>query len=761
MNSLSSIESQYSNCGIIILGDFNQLNIAGLKRSYGLQQIVQFPTRGNNRLDLVLTNLKQFYQEPIKRPPFGLSDHMSIEVKPKERSQLPVSKCKVKSRDLRPSNRLAVRSYLKLVDVPSILKNAVSCEGKVSMFEEIVKTGLDNIIPLRSKTIQLNEPPWMTLKLKGLIRNRQIALSEGNDEVFRHLRNCVNRERKACRSKYYTAKVQHLKKCKPSVWWKEVKKLTGMTSSSGVCDDITKSLQHLDEFSTASTKDLANIINEAFLTPMRGFSPLHQSGHFPGENAALVVTVDSVYKKLSSLNSTKAQGPDGIPTWLLKENADLLANPVKDILNCSYREGCLPKSWKEADIIPVPKQKPILDINKPLRPISLTPVLSKLGEEFVVNEFVKPAVLKRIDVNQFGTVPKSSTTQALISMLHNWNKNTDGTGSTVRIVLFDFRKAFDLIDHTILVRKLLCYELPSGIVGWIVDFLTDRKQRVKLSNDCFSEWGTIPAGVPQGTKLGPWLFLIMINELNIEGVNLWKYVDDTTIAETVSRQDTSSMQEYVNELTSQSLVDNFQLNEAKCKELRISFTRGNLAFDPIVINNKQIDTVSSVKLLGLNISNDLKWNTHISEIVHKVSSRLYFLRQLKRACPTIDDLLSFYLTCVRPITEYACPVFHNALPKYLSEDLEKLQKRALRIIYPNMKYSDALKTAGLASLHERRESLTTGLFQQIMENENHKLHALLPNRNSSSVSLRRKRVFNIPPYKTLRFKNSFLMSIIL
>ena len=184
----------------------------------------------------------------------------------------------------------------------------------------------------------------------------------------------------------------------------------------------------------------------------------------------------------------------------MKKNADLLDGPITDIINCSYREGCLPTSWKKADVVAIPKQKPVKDINNHLRPISLTPIISKLAEEIVVNNYVRPAVMEKIDDKQFGTIPNSSTTHALISMLHTWTKDTDGNGSTTRVVLFDFRKAFDLIDYRILSQKLLTYNLPKSVTSWILNFLTDRTQRVKLSNDCFSEWGSVPAGVPQGTK---------------------------------------------------------------------------------------------------------------------------------------------------------------------------------------------------------------------------------------------------------------------
>ena len=224
---------------------------------------------------------------------------------------------------------------------------------------------------------------------------------------------------------------------------------------------------------------------------MQDFTPLSAEtfqlpqDYFTAQSFA--VTAHAVYLQLSSINPRKASGSDGIPAWLLKENADLHSDTVTDIINCSFAESRLPPSWKSADTVPIPKQKPIKDINKHLRPISLTPVLSKVAEEFVVAEHLRPSVFKKIGDNQFGAIPESSTTHALISMVHSWTKHTDGTGSTVRVVLFDYRKAFDLIDHALLARKLLALDMPVGVSFWIIDFLTDRTQRVKLGEDCLFE----------------------------------------------------------------------------------------------------------------------------------------------------------------------------------------------------------------------------------------------------------------------------------
>ena len=286
--------------------------------------------------------------------------------------------------------------------------------------------------------------------------------------------------------------------------------------------------------------------------------------------------------------------------------------------------------------------------------------------------------------------------------MHSWTKYTDGTGSTVRVVLFDYRKAFDLIDHTLLVRKLLTFDIPYGITCWVIDFLKNRQQRVKLERECMSEWRNTPAGVPQDTKLGPWLFILMIDNIDTSNPDLWIYVDDTTVAENVVKTKTSTIQNDVDDLVKKSKKNGFQLNEINYKELRISFAKHSVDLAPILVNGEAINVAHAVKLLGLNIFCDLRWNCHVSEISRKFASRLYFLRQSKRVNITAKDLLTSYITCVRPVVEYGCPVFHNAFLVCFSAELEKLQKRAMRIIFP---FKVALATAGLPSVYaERRET---------------------------------------------------------
>ena len=209
----------------------------------------------------------------------------------------------------------------------------------------------------------------------------------------------MNRDRKICRQRYYDSKVSQLKECKPSAWWNEVKKLSGMSSAVRDSNELIRSLQHISE-EPLSASDLANLINDTFLYPMQDFTPLSaETFKLPQDHSTshpFAVAVHAVYLQLASINPRKASGPGGIPAWLLKENADLLSDTVTDIINCSFGENRLPPSWKSADIVPIPKQKPIKDVKKHLRPISLTPLLSKVAEEFVVGEHLRPSILKKI-----------------------------------------------------------------------------------------------------------------------------------------------------------------------------------------------------------------------------------------------------------------------------------------------------------------------------------------------------------------------------
>ena len=202
----------------------------------------------------------------------------------------------------------------------------------------------------------------MTAEFKALIKARQKAFAQGDTEGYRHLRNITYHERKVCRGKFYASKVANLKTTKPSQWWREVKMIAGMTPATGG-EDIRSHL-HLDGIAAHSNQDIANMINSALLEPMQDYTPLLCLPLLADDSELLIVSPSEVCNALLGLNSRKAEGPDGINNWLLRDYADFLTSPVCDILIATFAEQRLPRSWNDADVIPLIKVKLVTTIAK-------------------------------------------------------------------------------------------------------------------------------------------------------------------------------------------------------------------------------------------------------------------------------------------------------------------------------------------------------------------------------------------------------------
>ncbi len=271
----------------------------------------------------------------------------------------------------------------------------------------------------------------------------------------------------------------------------------------------------------------------------------------------------------------------------------------------------------------------------------------------------------------------------------------------------------------------------------------------------------VPAGVPQGTRLGPLPFLLMINDLSIPNTmpSLWKFADDSTISNTIpwSNLHSRSLQENIDHVVDWSIINKFELNPTKCKELTICFKKQKPVFDPINIAGQQLENVSSIKALGLTIRDDLKWIDHVENITIKAAKHLCLLRQLKHSGINPKYLAGFYCSCISSILEYACQVFHSGLTQYLSDEIERIQKRAILIFYPELSYKNALIAANLPTLVSRREMLCRKLFSSIVNDLQHKLADILPPiANSYTSKLRNPRHFITPNLRTNRARNSFI-----
>ena len=218
----------------------------------------------------------------------------------------------------------------------------------------------------------------------------------------------------------------------------------------------------------------------------------------------------------------------------------------------------------------------------------------------------------------------------------------------------------------------------------------------------------------------------MINDLDVNTPHLWKFFDDITASEVVPKGNTSKAQNIVNQVIEWSHINREQLNPDNCKELQISFSRSPVELDAVVIDRKEVDVVSTAKLLGLITNADLNWNAHVENVAWKAIKRLHFLVQLKRTKLSPTDLILYYNTCVRSVVDYAVQVLYNALPQYPINALVRIEKRAISIILPSTSYNYACEILGITPMVDHIDSLCDKLFHSIASDKDHTLNRLLP-----------------------------------
>ena len=239
---------------------------------------------------------------------------------------------------------------------------------------------------------------------------------------------------------------------------------------------------------------------------------------------------------------------------------------------------------------------------------------------------------------------------------------------------------------------------------------------------------------------------------------LYKFVDDSTIFEICNTNEVSVIQESIDVAVEWTVNNDMEINPEKSKEMIICFSK-NVNFrnnvPNVVVEGILVEQVDHAKLLGITLSNDLTWNKHVDNIVKTAAKRVYMIYHLKRSGISQTDLVKVYMCIVRPVLEYACPVWHTNLPIYLSDDIEMVQKRVLKSIFPGQCYNDILNHTGISSLKERRDHLCRKYFNDMKVNS-HKLNHLLPDKRQVEYDLRPVNAYPLPQTRTDRYRNSII-----
>ena len=416
-----------------------------------------------------------------------------------------------------------------------------------------------------------------------------------------------------------------------------------------------------------------------------------------------VFSVDNVRKVLSSLKPSTYSGPDGIPNLLLKKLAYSVCNPLSYIFDGSLKSHCLPPQWLQAFVIPVFKKGATSNPSN-YRPISLTCTCCRVMERIINAQLIDYLLLNSlITKHQHGFLLKHSTCTNLLETINDWTLALDNHLKTDAIYI-DFQKAFDSVSHPKLLTKLESYHIRGDLLAWITAFLKHRTQQVKISNS-LSDNIVILSGVPQGSVLGPTLFLLYINDL-ADGFakldcSIKLYADDAKLYSSFNVGDYSpALVEALEYITKWASIWQLQIANSKCVAHRISMVAAS-TYD-YKISDYKLQWSSCTRDLGIYVDNNLKFAQHISKITHIGHSRAaLILKCFFTRDPKV--LVKAYCTYVRPILEYCTPVWspHNS---GLNDKLEDVQRRFTKRIngLSYLSYKDRLVYLELDSLRVRR-----------------------------------------------------------
>ncbi len=427
------------------------------------------------------------------------------------------------------------------------------------------------------------------------------------------------------------------------------------------------------------------------------------------------VSVTGVTKLLMNINLRKASGPDKIPGRLLQGLASEIAPALTLLYNRSLVSGKVPTPWKHALVQPIFKKG---DRSRAVnyRPISLTCICCKMLEHVVRSEISYHLDLNNIISDaQHGFRKKRSCETQLVLTVDDLASNIDANSQT-DIILLDFSKAFDKVPHQRLLVKLAYYGIRGSTLTWISNFLGSRTQQVVVEGQ-LSATGAVTSGVPQGSVLGPTLFLVYINDIaeDIDCV-IRLFADDTVLYNKIDTlSDVSRLQSDLNKLGEWEHKWQMSFNVEKCHSLTVSLRRKPI---PSVykLHGHTLEQVDDAKYLGLTTTKNLSWNKHIHGTAAKASRTSAFVHRNLKGCPKTVHT-QCYKSLVRPILKYASPVWSPQATTLIHE-IEMVQRRAARRIsrdYRRTTSASALvSNLGLDTLKHRRDINSVTMMYKVI-----------------------------------------------
>ena len=729
-DSLHCIRRKHKNAKIVLTGDFNVPEIDWYEYTYKngtarakrlldmvsdffLTQHVMDITRyiSNSVLDLVFSSDPYHVRDLQVKP--GISDHERV-VFTLSTSMKIVNQSKHRIYDYKNTDMDLLYNSLSSVLWPNV-KDALCINTAWEQWKQVFFAVVDDIVPSRYVSSSKHKLPWINSYHKRLIRKQNRLhrkVKQNNTEFVKKKyithRKMVKIELRKAELGYINNMCDNVDR-NPKQFWNYLK----VKRSNNIGIGSLRDGDHIYN----SDLDKAELLSDQFKSVFNHDMSLNSSFKQDCESTLcdFNVTEKDVFNQLKQLNCSKANGPDAIPSRILKVCAEPLTQTLTDMFNLSLRLGKLPKDWTAANIVPIFKKG---DKTNPrnYRPVSLTSIICKMLERIINRKLVDYFNVNNIIVdNQHGFRERRSCETQLLCSIHDWSEALD-KGCSVDIAFLDISRAFDSVPHGKLLQKLSSVGIKGQLWLWLKHFLTNRKQRVRISG-AYSSWETVISGVPQGTILGPTLFLLYINDIAVDLKSCCKlYADDCILYQIIQDpSDSLCLQQDLNRLSTWSEKWGLKFNEDKCKMMHLSRQINPLLFE-YRMNGKLLEITTNEKYLGITVNNKFSWSTHINTITADANRKLGIINRVFGKCSR-DIKQRLYQQLVLPKLEYCCIVWDPHLLG-LQRSLEKVQKRALRVISGtwDIDYKKSLKDLSLLSLHDHRLLLKLVYCYKVMHN---------------------------------------------
>ena len=686
----------------------------------GTSQLVDEPTHlAGNRLDLVFTDVPGVVSVSVGTP-VGTSDHSFLSCNLTTSQHVP---------DISTSKKVYLKSRANWGAVCSDLSNVswsnIYCDPEpASRLSDLLCGVLDRRVPSKIIRNRNSDKPWFNNACRRAYQAKQEAYrrytrsgrNPGFWQAYIDLRNEASAIYSVAEASYYDHARSVLSNCSDShKWWSTLKE------SLFGSDNSIPPLMTPSGAVSSSPMERSKLLSDVFKNKQCGDTLELPPACFP--QASLVgfaFKSKEVLNILSDLDSYGGLDPTGVFPLFLKNTRVILAPKLSVIFRKLIRSGDFPSVWRVANVTPIPKTSTPSVFPEEYRPISITPCVSKVFERLVCSRLMRFAEDKHLlPDDQFAYRKGLGTCDALLTMVDYIQAALDRGGEACAVSL-DFSSAFDRINHPALIYRLQLLGVGGRFLEIIRTFLEARSQSV-IVDGSRGDVVRVVSGVPQGSVLGPFLFILFTAGMWDGVVNkLGAYADDATLysrinSPTLRASVTDSLNADLANIVAWCRIWGMKLNPRKTQAIIFSRSRTvEPPFPPLLLDGAQLQVNSEMKILGVILDSKLTFEKHIRSVCSSLSTRIGILRKSLRKFDSLDIVRNCFYAFLLPVFEYCAPVWSSAAECHLAL-LDSILNR-IKSMIPNLNID----------LGHRRSVASMCMFFKILDNPKHPLHTLMP-----------------------------------